>query len=405
MESVDKAAGEGGVITPDKLKGLKKSLGSGKYSDNAELSGARSAYRNLESKVTNAVASQDPSRFAGIKAMQAKADLADVVSNALKAELEVPVAGSSVDAFKSALGDAGSFHVALSLSAALGGHFTGIAALAGRAALKAASNAVHRAVPTIAAGEAISQRIASVQNEVNISARSVAMSLVNDRFNQSGARPKPPTREEFNKYMEAARGLSQKAMEVDGLRRVDDGLHQAVQNQLTVMSTNAESQLAKAGIKTKGGNDSAFGDTSLSKLFGGEAHKPKTLQPGELVAWEYVSTMLEPMKTVQAMRNHKVSPMALQSLRENYPDIMAKLQDSIVEHIVKSQPKGVLSMDTKAYMARILGKPIDTVTSKEFSNSVQASMQAQQEPPPKQGGGSSGNGDGSQVTESERIEG
>jgi hypothetical protein len=282
------------------------------------------------------------------------------------------------------------------------GHPLGAVAIAGNAVAHGVFNDVRKMIPNAVAGQKIAATIAAMDMEIRNTAKAINLGIVGNHKGEHG-KVDVPDRKTYDAMVQKMKDMSERLPDIGGLKLIDEGLHASLGNRLTTVANNAMGQVGAVGSK---GNKVSTGHVpqgSMGSLFDEQIKKPKGLQPSEMLAWDYIKTVVEPLGTLKSMSSGRLSNQSLAALRDNYPDVLSQLQDEIMEDMVSREHKGIVSLDNKAYLSRILGRPIDTTTDPLFAATVSRTVtgpQAQQPSPPS-GGGNAEN----IKTESERIEG
>jgi len=130
----------------------------------------------------------------------------------------------------------------------------------------------------------------------------------------------------------------------------------------------------------------------------------------EMILWEYTKTAMDPGKALADVKTLSFTNTQLESLRDNYPKLLESVIDELMAQVSKQASVGkVPSLETRARMSKLIGKPVDTTTDPGFSSRVSVALA----PPDPEGGqeytgatGRSGNPRISEtsMTESERLE-
>jgi len=401
LKDLEKASVDG-FVSPDKLSMLKKGLDGGKYSSSQVRSGAKAVYNRLESKISEGL-SQHSDEFANLAASQKRLDLYNAMAGVIREGKPTGIP-TFMDGVTKSLAGTSSFNTALSLAHLFGsGSVLGTGAILGKAALEGAYNTVRRAVPNAVAGQRLAAAILSVEKTVQTTAQHMAHSILNTGALEEGARtPKAPTREEFDAAVQKIERMLDAPPDMSPLSQVDPQLGQTASSMVSLQAQNALGQLHKIGKA----RDTAAAHNVSNDLLGQltkPPKKPKELQPSELEAWDYIRTLSHPLETLREAGKHRISNQSLAALRENYPDVLGELQDQLVKEITAMSTKSAaISLDSRAYLSRVLGRPVDISTDPRFANAISSTLA---QPPQKQGSPSPSSVRGGDTqTESEKLE-
>lgn len=384
MRAADPATGS---LTQDALAKLKSSIKSGNYTP-VERRGAAAVAKRIEGRLVEALADSDPSKFGDLKAMQKQLDLHTTLWNITKDAAPNPIPGVG-EATKNAIRGS-SLSTLLGYSAIFNGHIPhGFALLGAKAIAGEAFNAARRLVPNAIVGEQMARSIRAVNTTVQEAARGLAISAMSQGDLQPGSKVKTlPSREEFDNAVAMLQDRIERPADIGGLRYVDEGLYEVALASQRKMAENSMSQLSNLPqARGKGPSRKAQGahltHGALGGLLGEHSTKPKQLQPSEILAWDYIKTVLDPIESIRAMGTHRASPQTLRALEENYPDVLAQFQDSLLQEIQHGIGEAkVVSLDQKAYLARVLGRPVDVTTDPAFAAAVQTTKTVPSPPSP-----------------------